>query len=107
MAAAGHSLVFKVMRLCRPAVQSDEGVKLTAGSLFGSSPAADSGGLPTSPFASRTLVDTPSDASCAQGLLLLPQSFGYESSRIRLNGLASCLTNTVYCVRLQFGLHRL
>eukprot|EP00958_Prasinococcus_capsulatus_P010859 scaffold1067_cov253-Prasinococcus_capsulatus_cf.AAC.1 len=97
-AGAGHSLVFKVMRLCRPSIPSDEGsLKLPSpgGALFGGGREADGdgddgagdddddddaadhgGGAQQRPFARRVRVPAPCAALGAQGLLLLPQSFG-------------------------------
>ncbi|KAK8964689.1 hypothetical protein KSP40_PGU013399 [Platanthera guangdongensis] len=102
---SSHSLAFRVMRLCRPSFQAEDGVlrldpfDLLAGEdLFNNplvspividqairrqlSSTSDEGGGDDFSFRSRFQLLNPSDAMALPGFLILPQSFGGSLTRV-------------------------
>ena len=91
--AGGHSLAFRVMRLCRPAFQVDlptrvDPIDLMIGEDFLDDPNSSqhlntilsshsSLVQPGRGFSKRFEIEQPSDAMGLSGLLVLPQAFGY------------------------------
>jgi hypothetical protein len=81
----GHSLAFRVMRLCRPALQVDLGLRFDPGDLVqGEDCYEEDHGLLSGldvreregVYWKRTELERPIDALGLSGLLVLPQSFG-------------------------------
>lgn len=82
----GHSLAFRVMRLCRPALQVDLGLRFDPGDLVqGEDSYEEDHGLLSGldlreregVYWKRTELERPIDALGLSGLLVLPQSFGW------------------------------
>jgi len=80
----GHSLAFRVMRLCRPALQVDLGLKFDPMDLIQGEDAYDNEGHQSSiearemegAYWRRSELEKPIDALGLSGLLVLPQTFG-------------------------------
>lgn len=76
-----HALGFRVMRLCKPNLQSESPFRLdlTADLTAGWHPSSPKIPLPDTssiPFADRTQLKAPVEAWGLEGMLELPQSFG-------------------------------
>lgn len=80
----GHSLAFRVMRLCRPALQVDLGFRFDPMDLIQGEDLHDSEELQASiesrekegPYWQKSELEKPIDALGLPGLLVLPQTFG-------------------------------
>ncbi|KAG0613204.1 hypothetical protein M758_6G085200 [Ceratodon purpureus] len=80
----GHSLAFRVMRLCRPALQVDLGLRFDPMDLIQGEDLHDGEELQASiearekegPYWRRSELEKPIDALGLPGLLVLPQTFG-------------------------------
>jgi hypothetical protein len=75
---AAHSLVFRVMRLCRPALQVDFPLRIHPGDLIGESDILppQSSTIPDGSFTGRSELRSSMDAFGVTGMLVLPQTFG-------------------------------
>lgn len=79
--ASAHSLVFRVMRLCRPALQVDMPLKYDVADIFygedhPNPPAAAGGDDGAGAFAARCDLMQPMDAWGLSDMMVLPQAFG-------------------------------
>lgn len=84
LSGTGHSLAFRVMRLCRPALQVDLGLRFDPMDLIQGEDLYDGEELQASieardkegPHWRRSELEKPIDALGLPGLLVLPQTFG-------------------------------